>query len=62
MKNKEKDIFSVVSNITLFILVVLSLFLIYAIYTKANFLLANIFAIFMSLDTYISLRKQIKPN
>lgn len=60
MKNKEKDIFSVVSNITLFILVVLSLLLIYAIYTKANFILANIVAIFMSLDTYISLRKQIK--
>ena len=59
MKNKEKDIFSVVSNITLVLLGVSVLLLVHSIYTKADISI-NIVAIFMSLDTYISLRKQIK--
>lgn len=38
MKNEEKDIFSVVSNITLVLLGVSVLLLVHSIYTKAKYL------------------------
>lgn len=61
MKNEEKDIFSVVSNITLVLLGVSVLLLVHSIYTKAD-IFRNIVAIFISFYCYIYQRKQIKPR
>lgn len=46
MKNEEKDIFSVVSNITLVLLGVSVLLLVHSIYTKAD-IFRDIVAIFI---------------
>lgn len=61
MKNEEKDIFSVVSNITLVLLGVSVLLLVHSIYTKADIFI-DMVAIFISFYCYIYQRKQIKPR
>lgn len=61
MKNEEKDIFSVVSNITLVLLGVSVLLLVHSIYTKADIFIDTV-AIFISFYCYIYQRKQIKPR
>ena len=61
MKNEEKDIFSVVSNITLVLLGVSVLLLVHSIYTKADIFIDTV-AIFISFYCHIYQRKQIKPR
>lgn len=61
MKNKEKDIFSVVSSITLVLLGVSVLLLVHSIYTKADISI-DIVAILILSYCYIYQRKQIKPR
>ena len=61
MKNKEKDIFSVVSNITLVLLGVSVLLLVHSIYTQPDISI-DIVPILILSYCYFYQRKQIKSR
>ena len=62
MKHKEKDIFSVVSNITLVLLGVSVLMLVYAKYIESEFIYVNIVSVVILICIYVYQRNQIKPR
>ena len=62
MKHKEKDIFSVVANMTLVLIGVSVLMLMYAKYIESKFIYVNIVSVVLLICIYVYQRNQIKPR
>ena len=62
MKHKEKDIFSVVANMTLVLIGVSVLMLMYAKFIESKFIYVNIVSVVLLICIYVYQRNQIKPH
>lgn len=62
MKHKEKDIFSVVANMTLVLIGISVLMLVYAKYIESEFIYVNIVSVVLLICNYVYQRNQIKPR